>query len=93
MSADILRNVRSSSSNGRKARKTADENQIVGAKRNTKARISPSVVDHGFHTDKYKTHYSAWTPIIHSASNSQIFSERLDLIGHWVGWITQKFKY
>jgi len=83
MSADILRNVRSSSSNGRKARKTAGENQIVGAKRNTKARISPSVVDHGFHTDKYKTHYSAWTPIIHSASNSQIFSERLDLIGHW----------
>lgn len=72
MSADILRNVRSSSSNGRKARKTAEENQIVGAKRNTKARISPSVVDHGFHTDKYKTHYSAWTPIIHSASNSQV---------------------
>ncbi|KAK2570590.1 Epithelial cell-transforming sequence 2 oncogene-like [Acropora cervicornis] len=92
MSADILRNVQSSSSNGRKARKTAGENQIVGAKRNTKARISPSVVDHGFHTDKYKTHYSAWTPIIHSASNSQFSMWTDDQRKKFLNFILKKCK-
>lgn len=75
--------MRRGSTNSKKTRKTAEENEIVGANRNTKPRISPSAIEQGFHTDKYKTYYSAWTPIIHSASNNQIFLERLDLIGHW----------
>ena len=72
MSAGIPRTVRPTSANSTKTRKTVEENEIVGAEGNTKPRISPSVIDHGFHTDKYKTHYSAWTPVINSASNSQV---------------------
>ncbi|XP_020620781.1 epithelial cell-transforming sequence 2 oncogene-like [Orbicella faveolata] len=86
MSVGTPRNGRPTSGNIKKTRKTeafATENEIVGARGNRKPRISPSVIEHGFHTDKYKTHYSAWTPVVNSASNSKIFVERLDLIGHW----------
>lgn len=83
MSGAIPRTTRPASGNSRKTRRTVEKNEIVGAKGNSKPRISPSVIDHGFHTDKYKTHYSTWTPVINTASNSQIFLERLDLIGHW----------
>ena len=62
--------MRRSSTNSKKTRKTAEENEIVGANRNTKPR--PSAIEQGFQTDKYKTYYSAWTPIIHSASNNQV---------------------
>ena len=69
MSAGIIRNGQPNSIHGKKTRKTAEENEIVGANRSNKPRIS-----HGFHTDKYKTHNSAWTPVIHSASNNQVGS-------------------
>ncbi|KAJ7394357.1 epithelial cell transforming sequence 2 oncoprotein-like [Desmophyllum pertusum] len=86
MSGGTPRTARPTSANYKKSRKSeaiATQNELVGARGNTKPRISPSVIEHGFHTDKYKTHYSAWTPVLNSASNSQIFVERLDLIGHW----------
>ena len=69
MSSGTPRTARPNSANSKKTRRTVEENEIVGAKG---TRISPSVLDHGFHTDKYKTHYSAWTPVINSASNSQV---------------------
>lgn len=72
MSAGTPRTTRATSANSKKTRNIVEENEIVGAKGSTKPRISPSVIDHGFHTDKYKTHYSAWTPVINSASNSQV---------------------
>ena len=72
MSGAIPRTTRPPSGNSRKTRRTVEKNEIVGAKGNSKPRISPSVIDHGFHTDKYKTHYSAWTPVINTASNSQV---------------------
>ncbi|XP_066028744.1 epithelial cell-transforming sequence 2 oncogene-like isoform X2 [Pocillopora verrucosa] len=86
MSGATPRTTRPSSENLKKSRKTqafSTENELVGARGGTKPRIAPSVIDHGFHTDKYKTYYSAWTPVLNSASNSKIFVERLDLIGHW----------
>lgn len=67
--------LRPSSENLKKTRKTqafSTENEIVGARGGTKPRIAPSVIDHGFHTDKYKTYYSAWTPVLNSASNSKV---------------------
>lgn len=75
MSGSTPRNGRPTSANTKKTRKTeaiATENEIVGARGTTKPRIAPSVIDRGFHTDKYKTHYSAWTPVINSASNSKV---------------------
>ncbi|XP_073236115.1 epithelial cell-transforming sequence 2 oncogene-like [Porites lutea] len=83
MSVGNPRASRLSSANGKKTRRSAEENELVGAKGRSKPRISPSVIEHGFHTDKYKTHYSAWTPVMNAASNNQIFLERLELIGHW----------
>lgn len=79
MSGGTPRTARPASANYKKSRKTeaiATQNEIVGARGNTKPRISPSVIEHGFHTDKYKTHYSAWTPVLNSASNSQVIQLR-----------------
>lgn len=72
MSAGNPRASRLSSANGKKTRRSAGENELVGAKGHSKPRISPSVIEHGFHTDKYKTHYSAWTPVMNAASNNQV---------------------
>ena len=75
MSGGTPRNGRPTWGHIKKTRKTeaiVTDNEIVGARGNTKPRISPSVIEHGYHTDKYKTHYSAWTPVVNSASNSKV---------------------
>ncbi|XP_048577823.1 epithelial cell-transforming sequence 2 oncogene-like isoform X1 [Nematostella vectensis] len=37
----------------------------------------------GFHTDKFKTKNSAWTPVLNPYNNNKLYQERVDLIGHW----------
>lgn len=69
----------SSTGNGvKKTRRTSttSANELVGTRGSLRQRLShsASALENGFHTDKYKTKHSAWTPVLNPAFNNQVMS-------------------
>ncbi|XP_053396270.1 epithelial cell-transforming sequence 2 oncogene-like isoform X2 [Mercenaria mercenaria] len=78
---DTLMKTRSKMKHHSKLAITGDNSKVLG--RITDMRTEKVRESGKFHTNKMKTHNSAWTPVVNRAANEQIFLERRDLVSNW----------